>query len=53
VRWIVTVANGEMEDVGADSAAIVDGALLFIKGGVAILGYAAGEWKIFTEAGYE
>jgi hypothetical protein len=53
-RWIVTVKNGEMEEVGAEGIAVTNsGDLLFITGGVPILGYAAGQWLVFTEAGYE
>jgi hypothetical protein len=57
MRWIVTTKDGNYEDVGAGKVSVVDGALLFTKDDIYedtfILGYAAGEWRIFVEAGYE
>lgn len=54
VRWLVTRANSEVEDIGAERLSVDGGALVFYDaGGNVALAVAPGQWIELCEAGYE
>jgi hypothetical protein len=46
-RWYVTLATGDVEDVGADNLDIREGGTLIFQVGTEFIGYAPHAWVSF------